>query len=677
MSGIGTKGGSGLMFHEEAGKQKAILNSGSNRGSISLTSDSPSNALIQSDTSNLLNFISRAFTASSSIFLSGVEHSITAESNTILKIFNMLQLAMTAAQQAQSISDEYKDPESHQEVQPSDMATKSLGLVDMSLGGLFKGINDYTTLKSLFTGSPLLPHNNLISLKVNSTGSSGAWRSKIADAKTVANGIAVFGKIFPSISPIANAVVNTGDLLSFEEADKNIKEETEKKEKMENDKAVLEANLPTLQNDTDKAKNDYDNAVANKEDPETIAKLKQIYDEKLSEYNNQKDKISDLNAQISELELKIDSLIEFKSDKSTQISKVLSDSASMGTELNDVIYYLVSAFATFMTMVKPSGPTQGILIDNSDSYVSLNAKHFSTLSGYGPVIIESSVANISELLSSALFDATRPTKILKPESISSPNSADYETAKAIFLASEFVSALADEINFMADKSLIAKAADNVQIIAGVKPAQQPRAKAIATAKAQIALQANIMEAAAADETVAAANLLHEKIINYLNSGRVVSYDPNYTKGILLKTQAANSPVTLQTTDPSSSIALIQGSSSPADPLDKRAIELSDTETTIEDGSNTKLTLKKATDTSGEVNLQAASEAKLTMSLNNAKLSSCAAVNLSLTQDSAIIKAPTKIVLDVGASKLELTLNGIDCKVGPMSQNIAPAMLSEG
>jgi hypothetical protein len=352
--------------------------------------------------------------------------------------------------------------------------------------------------------------------------------------------------------------------------------------------------------------------------------------------------------------------------------KRTADGISDGTALVDALSSLLSDLALGLAMYTFGGPPKGILINNTDSYINVKANHSASLSGYGPAIVESYAASMGDILRHGVTDTNAPIGLIRPDLLP-PGTPSYENSKSVLLLGELIRARAHELNLEAKDYFMARSGSRLQLIAGLPPAG---VAGLATYEGTYAVIKNLVTAwqEAPDEeakTAAMFTLLNVSR-EFLELNFPVPPPEVQDPGIIAKTYGAQSPIFMQTTDPSSIIQLIQGAALRADP-NSRSVKLSSTGTTIQEDQNTKIELQQGTKAAMQFNAQTA----LTLNAQEAKLNSGPSSSLTLTSDSAELKTLNSATLEAGGNKLAVAATGITGTVGGISFKITPVGIQAG
>ncbi|MDR3135275.1 MAG: type VI secretion system tip protein VgrG, partial [Deltaproteobacteria bacterium] len=317
-SGLGTKGGSSLMFHDEAGKQKVLLSSGSNRGSITLTADSPTNAVVQADQTNLINYALLSLSAGANKFTAGTEFSAIADTTKINKIFSGIQAAKALIAQAPEAAS-FNDPYSPGDNKPSEIVDKTSDFLEkLVLDTTATTIN----LVHILTGSKdlsLLPHKNKVTLGSTQTGGFHSLKSsEIDDKVTLINACSLLSTIAKDATATENAAKNLLD-VSKDANDDSLKKTSEKIDELNSSISEAEKKLATYPKGSDG-------------------------------YYKQLAEVNDLKSQLSDKTKEYNDYLSYKTSDKTKAMKIMSASTAAGSEIAEVIASLFSKVATAKAM---------------------------------------------------------------------------------------------------------------------------------------------------------------------------------------------------------------------------------------------------------------------------------------------------------------------------------------
>ncbi|MDR3204517.1 MAG: type VI secretion system tip protein VgrG [Deltaproteobacteria bacterium] len=474
MSALATKGGSGLFFHNQGEKQKALLGSGSSRGFVSLISSSPAKMTAQVDATH--SAASRLKNMATLIrqSLAGHAHSVVVgDSTTINNFMSTFAMTKSLASSVKSAIQGVGDPQSTGDKYVSNVSANYLEFCDFALGAFYSSFNSAFLIQSFLSElGPLATNDNLIRLQAGPKGAKALFRS---------------GKASPS------GFINVFQLITM---------------------------LASLGGDV---------AIDIKANP--------------------------LSSKSQNFALK-------------KINLPVAAAASAVVAIAQIVSFVAATYA----MNKAKGDPKGLVIKNLESYLSMRSRNFASLSGDGPVIIESSPSSIGEILNLGARDSLTPLSILsRHSSDNSPQS--FDTTKAVLLLSSLVRSLADEINLEASKAFIAKSKGLIEIIVG-----QDEGKRAAREAAQTAINGGYDLYLTKDDSpprkAAEAAVLNGAIEQYKNYD-LAPMVREVTKGILSLVLNLNSKLILQTLTQDSEIKIILGLSSlsaPTEPL--TMIELS-------------------------------------------------------------------------------------------------------
>ncbi|MDR2140828.1 MAG: type VI secretion system tip protein VgrG [Deltaproteobacteria bacterium] len=219
LSGLGTKGGSSLLFHDKAGEQKVVLGSGSNRGSITLSAGSPTGALVQADHVSVFSLSNVAASASRHATLVGTEKAVHVDDNYFLSFAAVLQTLQNAATTSLSAYEYFTGDDvggGHTgDVDPSTVTSKYTGMFDFGINLIAQGAEYQRLLKKMRT-LPIKPHNNLIDFTANSRGCRSVMRAKRDSNLTVIGFCSFLGHIVKIFKAGVESYENAKDLDNFE-----------------------------------------------------------------------------------------------------------------------------------------------------------------------------------------------------------------------------------------------------------------------------------------------------------------------------------------------------------------------------------------------------------------------------------------------------------------------------
>ncbi|MDR2199228.1 MAG: type VI secretion system tip protein VgrG [Deltaproteobacteria bacterium] len=183
LSGIGTRGGSSLLFGEQEGKQNLSLSAGSDRGNITLASGSPTQAQITADIVSNLTTMSLNFSTLYTDNLAGYQYSIETKPNKILQMVNLLDQAFELASDIYTKNiDPVEDDPSKTEYENAEkypLAVKALQTGVFASNSFYKIWKYYNLLNDAASPDlPKLPHLNLFNLTGDDVGSKTIWNAK-------------------------------------------------------------------------------------------------------------------------------------------------------------------------------------------------------------------------------------------------------------------------------------------------------------------------------------------------------------------------------------------------------------------------------------------------------------------------------------------------------------------
>jgi hypothetical protein len=665
LSGLGTKGGSSLMFGEDGGQQKVLLASGSNRGLFSLSAGSPTQAMLMTDVYNNFSASSDSVASIYNSMQAGCEQSIKADQQSMADIKTYLNMATSALSLGQGITDDKTVNDSADSGANCAIAKNALGLGSMLTSSLSTGLRLKEALAQALEDGPLLPHNNLFSVEGGSTGTAAVWRSKTASAVYMAqtlgfiNLAAGLGK---SAASLASDAKGTDDNIK---SDQSVEEAEKQRGQLDQDIQADSDKLSALKAQADQARLNYLKATGavpiqpgddiDTSDPE---KYNREYSELLTQISQIETDLKYKTDQIDSLNKKIVELSLYKKDTKDRASKILASTTAMGSDLTEIISDLISAFLTYKTIRGQPDVNKGFLIRNSDSYLNVQASGHLALAGTkGPVLLESSPAPITPLLHLGAFESKAPADFLKGEILAKAYA--YEEAKAMLLRAELVRAVSEEINLEGGTALIGKSRHVIQLIAeGNKVREDEKDVLLRVLAAAQSLLDDATPETRAETQVA----LYAEAVNYLEkeAAGAVKAEAAFKNGILIKSKSAAMPVTVQTAAADSPLKLLHGQDQelPAG----RKLSLADGAALLQEGENIALSLKSAP--SPEAALSVSPECKLTLGPAQAALQLAGGNCLTLAPGDLALSHPTSLKASVASGAgLELSAAGVDVKAG--------------
>jgi hypothetical protein len=661
------------LFDDTEGSQKVVLGSGSNRGAISLSANSPTNALVQADYVNILNYSSTSLNSGLSKILTGQEHLINADNSKVIQAAAILQAAKTAAQVANNAST-VNDGNNTDQYKESEMVSKVNGLIDLGINDIFLAVSNLYLIQGLMSESPFLPHRNLLTLETSDTGAKSSWKSKTADTATLVAAVGIFGNLFNATAAAVTAAKNSKDMEAANNYEGQLADTEKKIQDTQNTLSSQTDLLNQYQADMDKKSDDYDDAVKNNKPSSEQAKLKNDYEASKAAYEGQAAAVNATKDALSKLTSQYNDLLALQASSEARTLKRLSAGAAIGSDLTTVIGQILAVITTSMALYSKLGEPEGILVNSKDSYVNVKANTYASVSGYGPVIIESTNTPISDFLRLGLYDDQRPVLPITPElpkQAAPAGFANYAHTKAVVLSSNLVRAMAQEVSLVSGGAIVGKAEDQIQLIAGVAGADVVNQTAANEARTNAAS----LRAAVAAAPVGAKDALNVPFYNnaltYLNIPDRISADRTLNKGILIKTQGQATPLYLQTAGQDSPIEITQGAGPAVAPASSRSIRLSSDGTTVQDGTNVKLELK---DTSGAAALQVSPATSVKMSPDKVAIAANAGVSIDLSSTDIDLSAANQISLSTGGNKIVLSQASVKITSGSVTVNVLPACL---
>jgi hypothetical protein len=666
-STIGTKGGSGLLFAEKEGKQKVALSSGSNRGSISLSANSGTAALIRADVVNTTSTTGTAMSTFTSSYLSGettkvgATHEDIQALNVIIKanagVNALADIGDTLTTLITDVAGQDDSPGS-----PSDIATKSFSVFNSCTEDINKTYQYVETLRQLLRIPVFLKaHMNLFSLNVNPISSISKWNSKVSSSSKLISALSILGSLTTAAGNTMNAATNIEEDRKYDvlNKEKAIAEMQAAETKYIQDKAVQN----TKENSYNDAQQAYERALKAAISAATLESLRVDRDNKKKDlddhqfrkqYTKDKKEMDRLRALVKDLE-------DYEAGGSNvAFTKKAPGALAAGTSLDAAINNLISMYTTYKAMTGANTlDRKGVVLNNSDSYMSLQAKEHLALSAAGPVLIESQVAPMAELLTLGLYENQVPEQMLTPD-ILTGHDATCKSSNTVLIRTGFLRALADEINQQATKAILNKSEEVIQLIAGVNPyepypidKQQKQASKELISTAQTALK---LAKGGAAKSAARIALLNLYPTFQTADAAPIKHDSSFTKGILLKTQAASQPIRLVTGDSGSKVELFQGLTPAMQENATRQLSLTNTGTLLQDEPDVKLEFKSKAAT-----LSTSTDILLKLDAQGATLQQSGGNNLAIKNSDATLKHSTKAVMDGGGSTVTLSASAVEIK----------------
>jgi type VI secretion system VgrG family protein len=646
LSGIGTKGGGGLLFHDKPGSQKVALTSGSNRGGFVLSSSSPTEAAITADYANLMAAGVVNLISDSSLTSAGSEFSFAAGSGGFQKVMTILNMAKSAVDTGISIYEKHAAKANQDEasdstpVQVADVVAKGANCFDALTNGLFTLFNTFRLIqKASNPNGILLPHENLVAINANGQGASGSFKAKKSSALTLAMLSNLLSKALDIAGQVSDLSLNASDVGEANNSNQN-----------DIDSASAEltrdrAKLGEAENKADQAAADMAEAKARQGAASITTDIDQAkadYDTAFAAYNKAKDEVDQLAAKVAKQAKKLKDLQDFDKEGLVKARKRVSAAAALGSESVKILADLVSFVAIIEAGSLPYGPTRGVLIKNDDSYVSVKSKGYTAVSAEGPLILESSATPLADLLRLGLFDLAQPATPIKPETL---GNIDYQTGKAVLITSMLARMMAEEVSLRATGAILAEGGESIQLVAGYGTAGIAKKAALAPLIEAANAANNALRPKPTPATLAAHHAA-DRAYHAADTG--LAYDEDHAKGILLKTEQAAMPATIHTAKGDSKIELLQGVAT-RDVTTGCRLSLSSDAATLQQNGDTILNLSSGK----EAKLAAGANAKLVIKENDVSLTASATAGLTLTADSANIKVSKEYNLEVGASSIKV------------------------
>ncbi|MDR3204516.1 MAG: type VI secretion system tip protein VgrG [Deltaproteobacteria bacterium] len=315
--------------------------------------------------------------------------------------------------------------------------------------------------------------------------------------------------------------------------------------------------------------------------------------------------------------------------------------AASGSNALNVIFQLLLSLPVVKGLAS-KGTKKGCSIENKHSYLALKAFHSASLSTHGPIIIESTKANLANLLTLGDFDNLKPLEPIKSESLN--ENADWEKSKTILTSSELIKTLAEEIALYSDNSLIAKSGSLVQILSGPRAEEINQTTLFDTKLTALKAIGNSTNSIPDSPKAPLAQLSREF---FQTKGQ--SYDSEFNQGLIYKTQTNGAPLMISTASVQSEISFIQGDSDLNSPK-AAALNLSEQGLLARASEKIKLILSALP---AKASIEVNDDCALTIEENSNELKAPNA-SLKLDLSSIALKGLTSIELECAQSKLKIT-----------------------
>ncbi|MDR1872389.1 MAG: type VI secretion system Vgr family protein [Deltaproteobacteria bacterium] len=358
------------------------------------------------------------------------------------------------------------------------------------------------------------------------------------------------------------------------------------------------------------------------------------------------------------------------------ITKLPAIGVSKGTALMDFLSWVVSDISVIVSMTNLLGDTQGVLIDNLDSYVTIKALTTAALSGYGPTIVESNRGTLADLLRHKVSEKTGPLTLLTPDLAQGLSEPSYEDSKAVLILSELVRAVGEEINLSAYQALAAKSAGVIQIIAGLSEEDKTLLAARDLAKQPLIYAFNAMLAIPDTDTAArsvAMEVILSKIPSVLGELPPVRTDPDFNNGILIKAAGEGDPVLIQTSYPNGHIEILQGEGTLTGGPTSRRLFLDSESSTLQEGENVRLKLQE----SGNAVLQTNDDTYVKLDNVSVTIASEPASKIEVDMEGVALEGQNFARIKSGTNSVELTPTGAKISSGSNDLSVSPAAISLG
>ncbi|MDR2340374.1 MAG: type VI secretion system tip protein VgrG [Deltaproteobacteria bacterium] len=231
-AGIGTRGGSGLAFTESAQQQGLALGSGSGRGMVTLSSHSPTTAMVSSDTNVTLCTTESKLAGFTSGVITGMEHSICASADGIATVYALLSVIKDAAEQGSKLAETLEpvpgkgvsETTQKRSAGASTIAQRAFGLISQNIGGVYKIILDIMNFAKKADPSELRKHANQVTLSADDKGAKAIFRAKISPENKhiqTLSLISYLNNVLGMAGGIAKTVVNIQDAVDNKPTNEN------------------------------------------------------------------------------------------------------------------------------------------------------------------------------------------------------------------------------------------------------------------------------------------------------------------------------------------------------------------------------------------------------------------------------------------------------------------------
>ncbi|MDR2354183.1 MAG: type VI secretion system tip protein VgrG [Deltaproteobacteria bacterium] len=177
ISAISSRGGNSIIFGEREGKQQITMAAGSDRGSFSIMSGSPTVAQLWSDSNTVLSTVNQIVSSLSSSQNSGYQHTIST-SNDILAIITALITTLRSTSEAGYLAfTKGENSQTNDRVYGWMSSLQSLGI---NVVNILSSCQAAYELKKRLSGTLRLakPHTNVLTLSADDGGSHATWKSK-------------------------------------------------------------------------------------------------------------------------------------------------------------------------------------------------------------------------------------------------------------------------------------------------------------------------------------------------------------------------------------------------------------------------------------------------------------------------------------------------------------------
>jgi hypothetical protein len=308
--------------------------------------------------------------------------------------------------------------------------------------------------------------------------------------------------------------------------------------------------------------------------------------------------------------------------------------AATGLALTTPISKLVSDIcATILTgraMYKSSSaPSQGILVDNKDSYVDILAETWAGISAKrGPLILESMESRVADEMRCKVptdLNSETAKKCFESE-ITGKVIGTFLEQQAVLLHGKLIRGISDELGFQATDTAVMRSGGNIKLVTGD----------------------NVPDQGAVPAGGSAYRGIRNRFVDF-------EFDRDKTKGIHIQATAPGSTIRLSTKDDSSPILLAHGvGDNEYDAPTGRKLMLNDEGVFLSEKDGGFLAIKKKSFV-----LQAGDDSGVTVKENLASLTLDEDIGLSLEKNAASLCHTTAINIETNQHYIKLGPQGID------------------